>query len=460
MQFACWLPDVLRKLPSSTNYTSIYDIERSYDSKYNASKQALSEYRDQTREAVRKAAIDVYRNDNDYAGFRAVFSVEKMQDWVPRLGSIPTVEQITRPCKNSKKQVWYEDVARTDVLPQFDIIEDEGFKGQRKYTFDNAKRLKLVVGGRRVVKRGGVPAAIQSAVFKYHEERFIRLGAGWDHRGMQGNDILMFGYCQICMDKKLKEAGQLPIPETPKLKRRRPDVEGEYMSVERKRGKIKELTLGEGIGGIVSQDEDHPRAYGIREEGSQQLIYRANTSAHSASTSCSSGHTSPSTPPPLPSHVQQTHPSNRLDAETALAQYLPKLYTAETAANFPMSPRRFLSDSQQAKYTGADLAAHYEAVHTERFYSGEDQGNGRRYETGKGGFWFWNLGQDVGECEPEIDGQTQWEPRMKVGREALEHQSANEGDNRGGPMEGSSRVQDTPITSLPSTCNESEEGLV
>jgi len=213
------------------------------------------------------------------------------------------------------------------------------------------------------------------------------------------------------------------------------------------------------MGEIVSHDEDHSRAYGIGEEGSQPLIYRANTFAHSASTSFS-GHTSPSTPPPLPSHVQQTHPSNRLDAESALAQYLPKLYTAEVAANFPMIPRRFLSDSQQVKYTGAELAAHYEAVHTERFYSGEDQGNGRRYETGKGGFWFWNLGQDVGECEPEMDEQNQWEHRVEVGREALEHHSAKEGENWDGPMEGSSRGQDTRVTSLPSTCNEPEEGLV
>lgn len=44
--------------------------------------------------------------------------------------------------------------------------------------------------------------------------------------------------------------------------------------------------------------------------------------------------------------------------------------------------------------TGAELASHYLACHVDRFYSGEAEGPERRFERGKGGYWFWNLGEE------------------------------------------------------------------
>ena len=56
--------------------------------------------------------------------------------------------------------------------------------------------------------------------------------------------------------------------------------------------------------------------------------------------------------------------------------------------------------AEQVKMTGAELASHYLACHVDRFYSGEAEGPERRFERGKGGYWFWNLGE-----EEDIDMQ-------------------------------------------------------
>lgn len=399
VQYACWLPDVLRVLPPDFDFTSIHDIERTHDLKYNATKTALSKYRDKTREAVQLAAVEVFSDDAAYAGFRNVFPVEKMEDYVYGLETVPGVDDnIVRICKKPKTKVWCVEVAQKDILPQFDIVEDEDFEGPKKYAVDRRGVLSLVVGGKKVLRREGVPPPITSAVFKYHEERFVRLGAGWDHRGMQGDDKLMFGYCQICMDKKLRETGDLQKVEVERRKR--------------KRGMTDEGSFEREVGGINSEGTG----------GGEQLLL---SSTSQQTTNIATGASTPAYPTPVSLGIRQTSsptpislspagPGKRhkkfhnTEAETALAKYLPQLYTTEAAASFPSrpAPRGLVSDSEQVKYTGKELADHYEACHLDRFYSGEATGEARRYERGKGGYWFWNLGDEIDEQdEMELDGQ-------------------------------------------------------
>lgn len=64
-------------------------------------------------------------------------------------------------------------------------------------------------------------------------------------------------------------------------------------------------------------------------------------------------------------------------------------------------------DFQQVRYTAAELSNHYEICHTDRFYSGEAQGPERKYERGKEGYWFWNLGDNVDDETQRQTGSQQ-----------------------------------------------------
>ncbi|KAF8420523.1 hypothetical protein EV426DRAFT_706293 [Tirmania nivea] len=438
VQYACWLPDVLRVLPPDTKFTSIHDIERTYDAKYKEVKNALSEYKDKTREAVQQAAVEVYSKDPEFTGFRAIFPVEKMEDYVYGLEIIKSVEVINRWCKKPRTKVWCVDIAKKDVLPQFDIVPDETYQGPKKYAVDKEGKPFLIQGGKKIIKGSDVPAAIKSAVFKYHEERFVRLGAGWDHRGMQADDKLMFGYCQICMDKKLRESGDLQKVDLERRKRKRDladlgDSEREPSSIDGE-GSIDAAREVSSFSPQQQSSISSPvsRSLVPTSSSSQTLlpsILQDSLSSSSQSplpflsqSPLPSNSQSPSsfTSQPLPSHPigtlasayptplslpspsrQKRHKHTHTSTEAVLAQYLPKLYTAETAASFPTIPRRLISDPQQVKMTGAELASHYLACHVDRFYSGEVEGPERRFERGKGGYWFWNLGEE----EVDVDMQ-------------------------------------------------------
>ncbi|KAF8455885.1 hypothetical protein BGX38DRAFT_1266770 [Terfezia claveryi] len=497
VKYACWLPDVFRILPPDTKFTSIHDIERTYDAKYKEDKNALSEYKDKTREAVQQAAVEVYTKDPEFAGFRAVFPVEKMEDYVYGLETIEPVEVINRWCKKPRTKVWCVDIAKKSVLPQFHIVPDGNYQGPKKYAVNKEGKPFLIHGGRKMIVRSGVPLAIESAVFKYHEERFVRLGAGWDHRGMQADDKLMFGYCQICMDKKLRESGDLQKVDLERRKRKRDladhgDSEREPSGIDAEGG-IDAASNASSFSPqqpspISSLESSASRSHAPSPSSSQTPLPSISQSPSSSSSQSPlpflsqsplpSSSQSPSSftsqppppsfttgttsayPTPLSPKIWQTssptppsrkkgHKHTHTSTEVLLAKYLPQLYTAETAANFPTIPRRLISDPQQVKMigaeqvkmTGAELAAHYLACHVDRFYSGEAEGPERRFERGKGGYWFWNLGEEEdvdmqdaegngsgegasreeseqrGEGELELDGEG-WEDNFGEGSSA------------------------------------------
>ncbi|KAF8463143.1 hypothetical protein BDZ91DRAFT_796641 [Kalaharituber pfeilii] len=361
IQFACWLPDILRILPDGSGITGIHDIERLYNAKYNAARSAITTYRDQTREAVIRAAIEIYKTDPVFTNFRSVFTVEQMEEYAWGLEKIPSVEEIVRVCKKPKTKVWCIEVAKKEVLPQTEIVPDSssyrepGITPAIKYTRDKAGNLKPISGaGKTVIIRNGVPPAIKSAVFRYHEERFIQHGAGWDHN--RPGENLLIGTCKICMEKSLKDLETQRQQQHQGEKRKRDEVEPRDYSPE----------------GLA---ED----YSARLTGPGTIL---DSPSFAPGPSTTVGHEAPLAKRTKTSHMQ----------DVTLTEYVPQPFIPGAAGTLSL-PRR-QDPLHSVQYTGAELAKHYEGYHVEKFYSGEEEGEGGRLERGKGGYWFWNLGEE------------------------------------------------------------------
>ncbi|KAI5787660.1 hypothetical protein DFH27DRAFT_528096 [Peziza echinospora] len=378
VQFACWLPDVLRALPAELGATSIVDVERLYNSRQHNAKHAIIEYRSQTRESVIREAVEIYKKEAGFQGFRTFMDIEAFEEYAWGLERIPSVEFIPKPHKKPKTKVWCIDVARKEVLPHLQMVEVQGTpnNGEYRYTLDKNRNWHLVSSGtamvRHVIVRQGVPQAIQQAAYKYHEERFVDAKAGW--AGIDPAEPTMTGTCRICMEKLLERMGLAEEGIMVSRDRKRKRDSEDDPDAARDKGKGKEKAVPEEGDMDVDESRHIPnRGHVIQNNqafvGPSRISFDVESAAH------------PPPPAESPTTSKRLKRSHDDEVISPLSHFLPQMSHSPptTSSELLPDPLRSLRGWQGFPpkiYTPHALAMHYEAEHTERFYSGEDDDNG------------------------------------------------------------------------------------